>query len=158
MRLRNPLLAALLLSVGACSTDVTAPAPTARPLPTEVNHLFNVGEGSYRLLADYFVGPNHVLDQELGAALLNGQEYQGSVYIRVSIPPVLVPGPTSSLPCITSSILKIETRPGWSAAVRKAGGCGKDIEVQFSNAQRQRATFKYTFTWGLTKVDHGAVK
>lgn len=157
MRLHTRSLAALPLAfaLAACSTDVTA--PTVRQMPNEVNRLFAVGEGSYRLLADYFVGPNHVLDQELGAALLNGQEYQGSVYIRVSIPPV-VPGPTSSLPCITSSIFGIETRPGWTATVKKAGGCGRDIEVQFSNAQKQRATFKYTFTWGLTKVDHGAVR
>lgn len=156
MRFSHRFLPVLVAVVGACSSDATA--PTARLVPTDVNNLFAVGEGSYRLLADYYVGQNHILDQELGAALLNRVEYQGSVHIRTSIPPVLVPGPTSSLPCITNTITRIETRPGWTATVKKPGGCGKDIEVQFSNAQKQRATFKHTLTWGLTKVDHGAVR
>ncbi len=150
------ILPLLVAALAACSADVTA--PSARILPTDVNNLFAVGEGSYRLLADYYEGPNHILDQELGAALLNGEEYQGSVYIRTSIPPVLEWGPSSTLPCITNTISKIETRPGWTATVKKPGGCGGSIEVQFAIAQKQRATFKHTLTWGLTKVDHGAVR
>lgn len=154
-RLVSSTLALVVLA--ACSADSsTAPASPATLLDRP-SQLFDVDSGSFRILADYMQGANHIMEFELGAALLNQREYQGSVYIRVSVPPVPVPVP-SSMPCITSSIMRTEVRAGWTASVKKAGGCDKDIVVEFSNAARQRATFKWTYIFGLSKVDHGAVK
>jgi hypothetical protein len=155
LRLLAPVLAIALLSACAAESPL---APSSRAaMVGEPSRLFEVDSGSFRILADYYSGANHIMEFELGAALLNQQEYQGSVYIRVSIPPVPVPAPTS-MPCITSSILKTEVRPGWKATVKKSGGCDKDIVVDFTNAARQRATFKWTYVFGLSKVDHGAVR
>jgi hypothetical protein len=122
----------------------------------EPSRLFDVDSGSFRILADYYSGVNHIMEFEVGAALLN-REFQGSVYIRVSVPPIPVPVPPT-IPCITSSIMQTETRPGWTATVKKAGGCDKDIIVDFSNAARQRATFKWTYRYGITKIDPCVVR
>jgi len=144
---------------GACSESPVAPADDVSEQtanPARPSSLFAEGDGSFRILSETMIGSNFVSEYELGAGLL-GEEYQGSVYIRVSVPQVATPG-TSSGPCITSTLLKTEVRPGWTATVKKAGGCDKPIQVDFTSASRQRATFKWTYIFGLTKVDHGAVR
>ncbi len=157
-RLRVASASLALVVLGACSADSPSAPASPATLVTGPSRLFEVDSGSFRILADYMQGNNHIMEFELGAALLNQKEYQGSVYIRVSVPPVPAATASSSLPCITSSIMRTEVRPGWTATVKKPGGCDKDIVVDFSNAARQRATFKWTYIFGLSKVDHGAVK
>jgi hypothetical protein len=143
----------------ACLTACAGESPTgtAETLPdiAPPTHLFAVGDGSFRILSETMQGATLVSEYEVGAALL-GDEYQGFVYIRVSVPQVV--GTGSSAPCITSTIIRTEVRPGWTAAVKKAGGCDKPIQVDFTSAARQRATCKWTYIFGLTKVDHGAVR
>lgn len=144
---------------GACSESPVAPADdvleqTANP--ARPSALIAAGDGSWHILSETMIGSNFVSEYELGAALL-GEEYQGSVFIRVSVPQGTTTGSTSG-PCITSTLLKTEVRPGWTATVKKAGGCDKPIQVEFTSASRQRATFKWTYIFGLTKVDHGAVR
>lgn len=155
LRLLVPMLA--LAMATACSGDATTAPTASAELVTEPSRLFEVDSGSFRILADYYSGANHIMEFELGAALLNGREYQGSAYIRVSVPPIPTPIP-SSMPCITSTLLKTEVRPGWKATVRKAGGCDKDIVIDFANNAKQRATFTWRYVFGLSKVDHGAVR
>lgn len=145
--------------LGACSESPVAPADdvleqTANP--ARPSALIAAGDGSWHILSETMIGSNFVSEYELGAALL-GEEYQGSVFIRVSVPQGTTAGSTSG-PCITSTLLKTETRPGWTATVKKAGGCDKPIQVDFTSSTRQRASFKWTYIFGLTKVDHGAVR
>lgn len=149
------ILAATAACFTACSGESPTGAPETGPDIASPTHLFAAGDGSFRILSETMQGSTLVSEYELGAALL-GEEYQGSVYIRVSVPQV--GGTGSSAPCITSTIIRTEVRPGWTAAVKKAGGCDKPIQVDFTSAARQRATFKWTYIFGLTKVDHGAVR
>lgn len=149
------IIAAAAACFTACSGESPTGATETAPDIASPTHLFAAGDGSFRILSETMQGSTLVSEYELGAALL-GEEYQGSVYIRVSVPQV--GGTGSSAPCITSTIIRTEVRPGWTAAVKKAGGCDKPIQVDFSSATRQRATFKWTYIFGLTKVDHGAVR
>lgn len=144
--------------LAACSSESPLSPSTAIATPSAPTSLIAVGDGSFHILSEQYIGTNFMSEYELGAALL-GEEYQGSVFIRVSVPQVTSPTAGSSLPCITSTIIKTEVRPGWAASVKKAGGCDKPIEIAFENAKtKQRATFKWTYIFGLTKVDHGAVR
>ncbi|MEQ1690184.1 MAG: hypothetical protein ABMA00_02775 [Gemmatimonas sp.] len=158
-RLRYSALVALISAAGllsACSDAPSAPQMDSA-IPATPSALIAVGDGSWHILAEYQQGNNNVAEYELGAALL-GEEYQGSVFIRVSVPAIVSPVAGSSMPCITSTIMRTEVRAGWTASIKKAGGCDKPIQVDFSSKSGQRATFKWTYIFGLTKVDHGAVR
>lgn len=157
-RLSAAILMATAVALSACQNESPLSPSTAIATPAAPKSLIAVGDGSFHILSEQYIGSNFVSEYELGAALL-GEEYQGSVFIRVSVPQVTSPTTNSALPCITSTIIKTESRPGWAASVKKAGGCDKPIEIAFENAStKQRATFKWTYIFGLTKVDHGAVK
>jgi hypothetical protein len=60
--------------------------------------------------------------------------------------------------CITSTIVSVETTPGWRAEVKKPGGCDKEIVVALTNAATgQRADFRYLYIAGKTRIDQGLV-
>jgi hypothetical protein len=84
--------------------------------------------------------------------------YIGSVTIRTFIP-VSASGATSRGPCITSTVETTETTPGWTATIKKPGGCDKEIAVRFENGStNQRADFSFLFIPGKTRIDFGTVQ
>lgn len=154
---RPRLLACAAVFLIACGGDLpTAPAATTTASVAPV-HLIAAGDGAWHTLREYYVGTAYVTELELGAALL-GEEYQGSVFIKLSVPQVTGTTTSSSMPCITSTVMKTEVRAGWTASIKKPGGCDKSIEIDFTSKTKQRATFKWTYIFGLTKVDFGAVR
>jgi hypothetical protein len=49
--------------------------------------------------------------------------------------------------------------PGWTAEVKKSGGCNKSIEVEFENDDTdQSADFKFLTEPGKTRIDLGLVQ
>ena len=81
----------------------------------------------------------------------------GSVVIQTIIP-LLAPG-SSKTPCLTSTIVRTEALAGWTASVKKPGGCDKEIQVQFENTTtRQRADFSFLYLFGKTRIDSGLIK
>ena len=78
----------------------------------------------------------------------------GSVTVKTVVPGT---GPTSGS-CITSTVVSTETTDGWTATVKKPGGCDKEIVVQFENAATgQKAEFRYLYIFGKTRIDAGRV-
>jgi hypothetical protein len=154
---RPRLLACATVLLMACGGELpTAPTTTTTASVAPTN-LIAAGDGAWHTLREYFVGTTYVTELELGAALL-GEEYQGSVFIKLSVPQVTGTPTSSTMPCITSTVMKTEVRAGWTASIKKPGGCDKSIEVDFTSKTKQRATFKWTYIFGLTKVDFGAVR
>ena len=152
-----PLALAALLA--ACA-DTTAPAPApALHSSDRPTALLAAGEGvriitdstdargNTTMIAEYAAGV--YLDQPDAPAI-------GSVVIKTVIP-AIVSGSTKT-PCITSTIVRTETVEGWTASVKKPGGCDKDIQVQFENASlKQRADFSFLYIFGKTRIDGGAI-
>ena len=80
----------------------------------------------------------------------------GSVTIRTFIP-AIVSG-ASKTPCITSTIVSIESVAGWTSSVKKSGGCDKEIQVQFDNkSAKLRADCSFLYIFGKTRIDFGAI-
>jgi hypothetical protein len=79
----------------------------------------------------------------------------GSVTIRTFIP--ATGGGSGS--CITSTVLGTQVTPGWTATVKKSGGCDKEISVLLENrATGKKATFSFLYIFGKTRIDFGAVR
>ena len=157
---RHALGFVFLATLAGCAADPTAPAaapaPAARP-----SLLLTAGEGM-RILAEYVdAAGNRVMVAEYAAGTYVLADGTGgsvaSVTIKTVIPP-LVAGSTSA-PCITSTIQKVETIAGWTYAIKKSGGCDKEIVVGLDNASTgQRAQFSFLMIFGKTKIDHGLVR
>lgn len=81
----------------------------------------------------------------------------GSVVIKTVIPSLT--GGSSKTPCITSTIVRTETVAGWTASVKKPGGCDKEIQVRFENkSSGERADFSFLYIFGKTRIDGGLIK
>lgn len=156
------LAAAALLA--ACGSDVASPA-AARPSASASQPalLIDPGEGVRTILDTVDASGNRTMVAEYPAGMIRDADgdiiaYIGSVTIRTFIP-VSSSGATSRGPCITSTIETTETTPGWTASIKKPGGCDKEIEVQFENAStRQRADFSFLYIAGKTRIDFGTVR
>jgi len=151
-----PIVLAALLA--ACA-DTTAPAAsTALRAADRPAALLAPGEGTRMILDSTDDRGNNTMIAEYAAGvdLANPDAAAiGSVTIRTFIPAFSA----SSKFCITSTILGTEAVAGWTASVKKPGGCDKQIEVQFENkSTRQRADFSFLYVAGKTRIDFGAIK
>lgn len=91
-------------------------------------------------------GPNYfVVQHDTGSFI-------GSVVMRMDIS-------TDSLgkTHVTSRIISISGKPGWTWAIDKSGGIDKAVEIRFSKGA-QRLTFKALYAPGKTVLDSGVVK
>lgn len=156
---------AFVASLAACS-DVSSPVDGSRAVgPTGASHLLAPDENQRTIADSTDANGNHIMVVEYAAGTLPTDPVTGapggsvaSVTIRTSIPfsPI---GSSSSGACITSTIDHVETTPGWTATVKKPGGCDKPVEVSLENATtRQKAQFSFLMIFGKTRIDFGAVR
>ena len=149
-------------ALAACSRDLTSPnaarslAPSAGP-----SALLGVNESTRTIADSTDAAGNTVMVVEYAAGtyvLPNGDGASvGSVTIRTVLPGAA--SASSAKACVTSTIVGVETTPGWTASVKKSGGCNKDIEVQLENkATKQRADFSFLMEPGKTRIDFGLVR
>jgi hypothetical protein len=155
--LRRPLLGLVLLgALVACDR----PAPTAafETLPT-TQALLGPDE-SWKTLEEYYdAAGNYVTVEEWGAGALPAGGTVASVVIKRVVPVYAGTGDSSDGYCITSTIVRVETTPGWSYSIKKSGGCNKEIVVELSNKTTdQKATFQYLYIPGKTRIDVGFVR
>lgn len=153
---------ALALFLGACSPDANGPAaPSAALLAATPSALVAPNENMAILSDTTDAAGNHVMIAEYAAGTYFPDDTTGKSVASVTIKTV-VPGVasgSSSMPCITSTVLKTETTPGWTASVKKPGGCDKEIVVLLSNkSTKQSATFSFLYIFGKTRIDFGAIR
>ena len=152
--------ATLATALAACASDPVAPAGALAPAATPAFLLAD--DESFRVISDTVdAAGNQIQIAELaaGALYLADGTYTSvaSVTIKSVIPQVAAG--SSSGPCITSTIQKVDTRAGWSYAIKKPGGCDKEIIVDLENrTTRQRAQFSFLMIFGKTRIDHGLVR
>ncbi|MEO8621695.1 MAG: hypothetical protein ABI625_11555 [bacterium] len=161
MRLARLAPLVTLAILGACAQDMpTAPRSPSLAAPSSPAALLGPDEavriismvtdafGNTVMVAEYAAGV--YLDPTTPAAV-------ASVTIKTSIPSVS--SGSTKTPCITSTIVSIETTAGWTSSVRKPGGCDKPIEVALDNLSlNQKATFQFLYLFGKTRIDSGLIK
>jgi hypothetical protein len=153
------LVAAVALA--ACGRDPMGIDAAARRSPAAPHLLLGPGESTRMLVDSTDAAGNHVMVAEYAAGVYTQPDGTSgsvaSITIRTLIPASL--GGSSSRACITSTILGVETTAGWTASVKKPGGCDKEIGVEFANAAtRQKAVFSFLYIAGKTRIDFGAVR
>jgi hypothetical protein len=157
---------ALALFLGACSPDANGPAaPPDALLAATPSALVGPNENLAILSDTTDAAGNHVMIAEYAAGTYFPDDTTGksvaSVTIKTVVPRVKdgVVYTSSTMPCITSTVVKTETTPGWTASVKKPGGCDKEIVVLLSNkSTKQSATFSFLYIFGKTRIDFGAVR
>jgi hypothetical protein len=151
------LVSAVLLGVTACQSDVTAPATRA---PAAASRLVAPGQTVVTISDTVDAAGTRTVIDEYAAGIIRADDGQitasiGSVTIKTVFPAVF----TSSKSCITSSVVGTDVVPGWTAEVKKSGGCNKSIEVEFENVDTdQSADFKFLTEPGKTRIDLGLVQ
>jgi hypothetical protein len=165
MSTHRPLLALLAaVTLAACGRDIAAPDATA-PAPRPPSFLLGPDE-SVRMISD----STDARGNEIMVA-----EYAAGVYLNLSDDPLGVGGSVASVtiktvipaitagsssgPCITSSIVQIQTTSGWVSSVKKPGGCDKEIVVGLENRTRNvKAQFSFLYIFGKTRIDSGLIR
>jgi hypothetical protein len=154
---RSLLALVAVAALSACAGDAVSPA--AAPAPRAPSLLLGADEGM-RVLSDStdaYGNTIMVAEYAAGVYATPGTAPVASVTIRTFIP-ALSSG-SSSEPCITSTIDKIETTTGWTASVKKPGGCDKEIVVGLENRSRnQKAQFSFLYIFGKTRIDSGLIR
>jgi hypothetical protein len=150
-----------LVALFAACADATAPASSASLRPSNRPAALLGADEGVRIISDSTdARGTTTMIAEYGAGVRLDQPDTppiGSVVIKTVIP-VLTSG-SSKTPCITSTIVRTETVAGWTASVKKAGGCDKEIQVQFENQSlRERADFSFLYIFGKTRIDGGLIK
>ena len=147
---------ALAAALAACGRDPVTPE-VARPAPAAAHFLLGPGEFNRTVSDTTDAAGNEVTVTEYAAGTYTQPDgltaSVASVTIKTVIPPT-----NGSGSCITSTVVGVETTAGWTADVKKSGGCDKDIVVELQNAAtRQKATFKFLMKFGETRIDAGRV-
>jgi hypothetical protein len=152
-----PLALAALLA--ACSQDTTAPSSSSIAAPSAAAALLGPGEGLRIISEETDAFGNTTMIAEYAAGVYQSDTtgfMAGSVTIKTVIPQSSAG--SSKSPCITSSIVRVETQTGWTSSVKKPGGCDKPIEVQLENKSlKQRADFSFLYMFGKTRIDSGLI-
>jgi hypothetical protein len=159
-RLLRLTAVASIAALAACQSDVVGPS---RPIVAAESPSLLVapGEGMRTIQDTVDAAGNTVMVVEYAAGTyVSADSPEGnsvaSVTIRTVIPRIST---GSSGACITSTIEKVETIPGWTASIKKPGGCDKTIEVSLENTTaRQKAVFSFLYIFGKTRIDFGAVR
>ena len=147
---------AAIAMLAACANDTTNPISPNHAAPAAPSHLVAPGQSFNTLVDSVDTAGNHLIVDEWAAGILPDGSSVASVTIRTFIP--ATSGTKSSDVCITSTVVSTETTPGWSATIKKSGGCNKEIEVELENGTtNQKADFRFQMEPGKTRVDLGAV-
>jgi len=157
-RITSALLFAATLTVAACGRDAVAP-DAGRTSVGAPSLLLGPGEYSRTITDTTDAAGNHTMVTEFAAGIYTLPDGQsgsvGSVTVKTYIPGT---GVGTSGYCITSTVVGVETIPGWSYSVKKPGGCDKEIVVAFANPTTgEKAEFRYLYIAGKTRIDAGAV-
>jgi hypothetical protein len=159
--IRRLSLLLLTAALAGCGQDAGPTAPEALAPAGASARMLAPGEG-LRILEQYIdAAGNSVLIAEYGAGGFAADDPRigpvATITIKTVAPP-LVAGSTSA-PCITSTIVKIEKLAGWTTTVKKPGGCDKEIVVDLENATTQEsAQFRFLYIYGKTKIDSGLIR
>jgi len=149
------LLAAAALA--ACNADAVAPNAGAR-VPAAPHALLAPGEFSRTVADSTDAAGNHVMVTEFAAGTYTQPDGVSGSVASITIKTVIPATSPASGTCITSTIESIETTAGWTATIKKPGGCDKEIVVALENATtRQKAEFRYLYIAGKTRIDAGRV-
>jgi len=153
-------LVASLAGLAACASEPLAPVTTDA---TALAPSFLLSpEESQRTIADSTDAfGNHVMVVEYAAGTLSLTDATAGSVASVTIKTVIPSSPfgtSSSGACITSTVQAVETTAGWAATVKKPGGCDKEIVVSLENGTTgQKATFRFLYIFGKTRIDFGLV-
>ena len=146
---------ASIAALAACQSDVVGPSSSVASDTPSL--LVAPGENLNTIADSVDASGNHIMVTEYAAGTTAAGTSVASVTIRTVVPNVA--GSTSSGACITSTIQRIETTPGWTSSVKKSGGCDKTIEVLLENKSTgQKAVFSFLYIFGKTRIDFGAVR
>ena len=156
---------AALTTLAACAAEPLAPAANdqAGSVAALTPSFLLSPEESQRTIADSTDAPgNHVMVVEYAAGTYTLADGTGGSVASVTIKTVIPFSPlgtSSSGACITSTVQAVDATPGWTASVKKPGGCDREIVVSLENrATGQRAQFSFLYIFGKTRIDFGAVR
>jgi len=157
LRFRHIPVLLLAAALAACNGDAVAP-DTGGHSPVAPRLLLGPGE-SFRTVADSTdAAGNTVMITEYAAGIYTQPDGVSGSVASITVKTVIPATLGTSGTCITSTIVSIETTPGWRAEVKKAGGCDREIVVALTNADTgQRADFRYLYIAGKTRIDQGLV-
>ena len=148
---------AAIAMLAACANDTANPIAPNDAAPASPSFLVAPGQNFNTLVDSVDAAGNHLTVAEWAAGILPDGSSVASVTIRTFIP--ATSSTSSSDVCITSSIVSTDEMPGWTASIKKTGGCNKDIEVLFENeTTRQSADFRFQMEPGKTRIDLGLVR
>ena len=148
----------LAATLAACSRDTVAPELAARAPLVAPSLLLAPGEFNRTLVDSTDSAGNHITIAEWAAGIYTQPDGVTGSVASVTVKTV-VPPTNGSGSCITSTVISIDTTPGWRATVRKPGGCDKEIVVGLENdTTNQKAEFRYLVIFGKTRIDAGAVR
>ena len=153
----TPALLLVAIALAACAPDMTAPTAAPRLSPAAPHLLLGPNEFNRTITDSTDAAGNQISVTEYAAGiytLADGTSASGgSVTIKTIVPPT-----NGSGSCITSTVVSTETTTGWTATVKKSGGCDKEIVVELENAAtREKAVFRYLVIFGKTRIDQGRV-
>ncbi|HKN68934.1 MAG TPA: hypothetical protein VJW73_21770 [Gemmatimonadaceae bacterium] len=157
-RLSTSTLLFLAATLAACGRETVATQPAARTPVSAPSLLLAPGEFNNTLVDSTDSAGNHIMVTEWAAGTYTQPDgvtaSVASVTVKTVIPPT-----NGSGSCITSTVVSTETTPGWTATIKKPGGCDKEIVVGLENATtNQKAEFRYLVIFGKTRIDAGAVR
>jgi len=153
--------AAVLFVAGmlaACGRDAVSPDLAPRAPIVGPSLLLAPGEFNHTIVDSTDSAGNHVTVTEWAAGTYTQPDGVTASVASVTVKTV-VPPTNGSGSCITSTVVSTETTPGWTATIKKPGGCDKEIVVTLENdTTNQKAEFRYLVVFGKTRIDVGAVR
>ena len=157
-RIRTAVVVFLAATAAACGRDAVAPELAQRAPIVGPSLLLAPGEFNSTIIDSTDAAGNHVTVTEWAAGTYTQPDGVSASVASVTVKTV-VPPTNGSGSCITSTVVSTDTTPGWTATIKKPGGCDKEIVVALENdATNQKAEFRYLVIFGKTRIDAGAVR
>ena len=148
----------LAATLVACGRDAASPEPALRAPIVAPSLLLAPGEFNRTLVDSTDSSGNHVTVAEWAAGIYTQPDGATASVASVTVKTV-VPPTNGSGSCITSTVVSTDTTPGWTATVKKPGGCDREIVVELENdTTNRKAEFRYLVIFGKTRIDAGAVR
>jgi len=157
-RINTAVVLFLAATLAACGRDAVAPQLTGRSPVSAPSLLLAPGEFNRTIVDSTDSAGNHVTVTEWAAGIYTQSDGVTASVASVTVKTV-VPPTNGSGSCITSTVVSTETTAGWTATVKKPGGCDKEIVVALENdTTNQKAEFRYLVIFGKTRIDAGSVR
>ena len=157
-RLSISAILLLAATLAACGRETPPTQPTIRTPVAVPSLLLAPGEFNSTLVDSTDSAGNHVTVTEWAAGIYTQPDGVTASVASVTVK-TIVPPTNGSGSCITSTVVSTETTPGWTATIKKPGGCDKEIVVSLENpTTNQKAEFRYLVIFGKTRIDAGAVR